>query len=159
MGTAFIVSYDENSLALMVRSATLEFKFVLPNKRTGYPTLKYQSCHCVIGHTASMAYAQTWASDSIPQLHRLKSVLLHSVIGEAQRVSPPGAQDVMRKITVPVPFCGIENDIHFSAWDWVDFGGRELLQMRFTFRYGRGAVLDTQGLQTLFALVVHVPEI
>ena len=158
IGSSYTVSYDESNLALKVSSATLEFKFVLPRENTGYPTLKEQSCHAVIGHTVSVSYAQTWASDCIAQLRRLKSVFLHSDIGEAQSLSPHGAQDVIRKITMTVPFGGIETDVHVSAWDWVDIGGRELLQMRFTFRDGRGAVLDTKGLPTLFSLVMHVPE-
>ena len=88
MGSEYTVSYDESSLALKVSSATLEFKFVLPSENTGYPTLKDQSCHEVIGHTVSVSYAQPWASERIPQLHRLKSVFLHSDIGEAQSCSP-----------------------------------------------------------------------
>ena len=158
MGSAYTVTYDASNLALKVSSATLEFKFVLPSENTGYPTLKDQSCSAVIGHTVSMSYTQTWASDRIPQLHRLTSVFLHSDIGEAQSFSPHGAQDVIRKITVTVPFGGLETDVHVSAWDWVDSGGRALLQMRCTFKYGRGAVLDTKGLPTLFSLVIHAPR-
>lgn len=106
-----------------------------------------------------MAHAQTWASERIPQLHILKSVIgLHSGSGGAQHISPHEAQDVNRKITVTDPLGGIETDLHVSAWDWVDIGGRELLQMRFTFRDGRGVVLDTKGLPTLFSLVVHAPD-
>ena len=159
MGSAYTASYDENNLALNISSTTLEFRLVLPSENTGYPTLKDQSCSAVVGHTQSAQYAQSWTSDSIPQLHRLKSVFLHSDIGEAQSLSPHGAQDVIRKVTMTVPFGGIETDVHVSAWDWVDIGGRELLQMRFTFRDGRGAVIETKGLPTSFSLVVHVPEI
>lgn len=158
MGSAYTVTYDESNLALKVSSTILECKFGLPSENTGYPTLKDQSCHDVIWHTVSVSYAQTWASGSTPQLHRLKSVFLHSDIGEAQSLSPHGAQDVIRKITMTVPVGGIETDVHVSAWDWVDIGGRELLQMRFTFKAGRGAVLDTKGLPTLFSLVIHAPE-
>ena len=106
-----------------------------------------------------MAYAQSWESDSIPQLHRSKTAALHSDIGEAQSISPHAAQYVIRKITMTVGYGNIETHVHVSAWDWADIGGRELLQMRFTFRDGRGAVIDAQGLQTLFSLVVHAPEI
>lgn len=122
MGTACTISYDENMLALKISSSTLEFKFVLPSEDTGYPTLKEQSCHAVIGHTASMVYAQTWASDRIPQMHRLNPVFVHSDIGEAQSMSPHGAQDVLRKITMTFPFGGVETDMHVSAWDRVDIG-------------------------------------
>lgn len=158
MGSAYTVSFDESNLALKVSSTILEFRFVLPSENTGYPTLNDQSCSAVIGHTVSMSYTQTWASDRIPQLHRLKSVFLHSDIGEAQSLSPHGAQDTTRKITMTVPYGGVETDTHVSAWDWVYIGGRELLQMRFMFRDGRGAVLGSKGLPTLFSLVTHVPE-
>ena len=56
-----------------------------------------------------------------------------------------------------VPLGGIETDVHVSAWERVDIGGRELLQMRFTVKYGRGVVLDTKGMPTLFSLVIHTP--
>jgi hypothetical protein len=158
MGSAYTVSYDDNNLALKVSSDTLEFQFVLPSENVFFPTLKDQGCSAAIGHTQSAQFAQSWTSDSIPQLHRLKSVFLHSDIGEAQSLSPHGAQDVIRKITMTVPFGGIETDVHVSAWDWVDVGGRELLQMRFTFRDGLGNVLDTKGLPIVFSLVIHVPE-
>lgn len=67
-----------------------------------------------------MAYTHAWASNHIPQRHRLNTVFLHSDIGEAQCVSPHGAQDVNRNITMTVPYGGIETDVHVSAWGWAD---------------------------------------
>lgn len=133
MGDVFAVTYDEGNLALNVSRATLEFRSVLPSDKTGYPTLKDPSCNAVNGHTVPMAYAQPCTTDNIPQLHGLKTVFLHSGLGEAQSLSPHGAQDVKRKITMTVPYGGIETGGSAYAWVLADIGGRELLRLRFTF--------------------------
>ena len=72
---------------------------------------------------------------------------------------PITAQLVICNITMTMPYGGIETDANVSAWDWVDMGGRELLQMRVSFRDSRGTVLDTKGMPTLVLLVVHDPYI
>ena len=87
-GAALTVSDAESNLTLNVSRATLELGFVLPSEHTDYPTLKDQYCNALIGHIVSMAYAQAWAPDHMPQPHRLKTAFLHSGLGEAQSLSP-----------------------------------------------------------------------
>ena len=155
LGTGYTATFDSSNMALVVTNSAQQFKLLIPYESSFWgATLSVRNASQAIGLSVQKPFATIWSSDTIPQLMPLHTVFMHSTMGRPQALSATGATDVIRRITIQVPYGHRQVDVQSTPLDLIDIGGEELSTLSFSFRDAFGFVVPTHGLPITFSILI-----